>query len=95
MPLVATRGILCLCIPSSMIPSLLHCTASALKLSTVLTRLRICKCDLDAAETARLLQSLSDSPIPTLQMLDLSRNRVDLRGAKQIGKHCLDPQSGG
>ena len=63
-------------------------TASALRGNTVLTELRLERCDIDAERTAQLADVLCG--ITTLRVLDLSQNTVDTQGARHLGKlSCL------
>ena len=59
-------------------------TASVLKESTVLTKLKLRCCDIDAEGTSELTEALSG--IKTLSELDLSWNTVNSQGAGYLGK---------
>ena len=59
-------------------------TASALRGNTVLTKLRLGYCHIDAEGTSQLAQALCD--ITTLRVLDLSHNTVDSQGTRHLGK---------
>ena len=59
-------------------------TASALRGNTVLTKLRLEDCDIDAEGTSHLVQALCD--ITILRVLDLSLNPVGSQGATHLGE---------
>ena len=59
-------------------------TASALRGNTVLTKLSLELCHIDAEGTSHLAQALCG--VTTLRVLDLSSNTVGLQGATHLGK---------
>ena len=59
-------------------------TVSALRGNTVLTKLRLGGCHIDAEGTSHLTQALCD--IITLRTLDLNHSTVDSQGARHLGK---------
>ena len=63
-------------------------TASALRGNTVLTKLNLRYCGIDAEGTSQLAEALCG--ITTLRVLDLRGNTVDTQGARHLGKwSCL------
>ena len=59
-------------------------TASALRENTVLSELRLVKCDIDTEGISHLAQALCVNT--TLRVLNLSWNTVDSQGAEHLGK---------
>ena len=59
-------------------------TVSALRRNTVLTKLRLSDCGIDAEGTSHLAQALCG--ITTLRALNLSWNTVDSQCARHLGK---------
>ena len=57
---------------------------SALRGNTVLTELRLQRCNIDAEGMSNLAEALYD--IKTLSVLDVSENTIDSRGAEHLGK---------
>ena len=62
-------------------------TASALRENTVLTKLRLRGCGIDAEGTSKLAEALLN--IKTLSELDLSANTVNSEAARHLGKFTV------
>ena len=60
--------------------------ALALKGNEVLSELRLALCNIGSDGIVQLCEALTD--IPTLRVLNLSGNTVDLLGAKKLGEYC-------